>query len=224
MTAEDMVRKFTQQEKFNLIINCAAYNDVDRAEDEKESCYRLNAYAPLYLAKAAKEIDAVFVTYSTDFVFDGEKGSPYTEEDKPNPLSVYGKSKLEGERFVLNEYDKSIVIRTSWLFGVGGQNFNTQVLRWARSNNQLKIVDDQISSPTYSYDLANFSLKLLKRGTFGLFHFSNRGIASKYDQALYVLKKAGWKGTLQRQNLQILILKQEGQVLVNWIVVRWKPW
>lgn len=207
ITNEKGVFDFVKRGDFDLIINCAAYNDVDKAEEDIENCYKLNASAPFYLAKVAKEVKAIFVTYSTDFVFDGNKGAPYTEEDKPNPISVYGKSKLKGETLVLKEYEKSIVIRTSWLFGINGKNFNTQVLGWAKKYKELKIVDDQISSPTYSYDLADFSLKLLKKDNFGLFHFSNDGIASKYDQAKYLLNKIGWDGCLYRAKTSDFNLK-----------------
>jgi len=210
----DITNKFAVSEfiisgGFDIVINCAAYNEVDKAEDDVENCYKLNCYAPYYLAKASKEIGAVFITYSTDFVFDGKKGEPYTENDKPNPISTYGKSKYEGEESVLKEYENSIIIRTSWLFGINGKNFNTQVINWAKSRNELKIVDDQISSPTYSYDLADFTLKLLKKDVYGLFHFSNSGIASKYDQAKYLLEKIKWKGALLRAKSSEFSLKAQ---------------
>lgn len=185
-------------EKLELIINCAAYNNVDKAEEEQELCYKLNAYAPRDLAKLAKEYSAEYITYSTDFVFDGEKKVPYTEEDEPNPLSVYSKAKLEGERLVLNEYEKSYVIRTSWVFGVGNNNFNKQVIGWSANKDKLTIVDDQISSPTYSRDLAYYSWKLIQTKKYGLYHLSNSGVASKFDQAKYVLNCIGWNGELLR--------------------------
>jgi len=198
ITQKDLVFDFIKSKGFDLIINCAAYNDVDKAEDDVNNCYKLNSFAPHYLSQAAKEVKATFITYSTDFVFDGSKNAPYTENDKPNPLSTYGKSKLEGENLVLEEYDRSIVIRTSWLFGINNKNFNIQVLNWAKNSKELKIVDDQVSSPTYSFDLAYFSLVLLEKNLFGLFHFSNDGVASKYDQALYLLNKIGWDGVIHR--------------------------
>lgn len=197
ITNYDAIQQFIENKDINMIINCAAYNNVDGAEDDKENCYAINSHAPYYVAKAAKSIDAIFVTYSTDFVFDGKKGAPYTEDDTPNPLSVYGASKLDGENRVLAEYNKVFVIRTSWLFGKGN-NFNTQVLNWAKKNTVLRIVDDQIGGPTFSDDLSVFSWMLVQTNAFGLYHFSNEGIASKFDQAQYVLQKIGWQGTLQR--------------------------
>ena len=186
---------FNENNDFTHIINCAAYNDVDKAETD-EKVKLLNITAPYKLAEFAKKIDAVYVTYSTDFVFDGQKKEPYTEEDIPNPLSEYGKSKYEGEKSVLKTYEKTFVIRTSWVFGIANNNFNKQVINWSKSRDTLNIVDDQVSVPTYSRDLAEISWKLIQTEKYGLYHISNEGIASKYDQAKYVLEKIGWKGTL----------------------------
>ena len=113
-----------------------------------------------------------------------------------NAISEYGKSKAEGEKEVLRTYDKSFVIRTSWVFGIANNNFNKQVINWSKTKDTLNIVDDQVSVPTYSKDLAIFSWKLIETRKYGLYHISNDGIASKYDQARYVLNKIGWKGTL----------------------------
>lgn len=192
------IRNFVKGKEIKLIINCAAYNNVDKAEEESELCYKLNAYAPRDLAIISKEIGAEYITYSTDFVFDGNKKSPYTEEDTPNPLSAYSQSKALGEKLVLEVYDKSFVIRTSWVFGIANNNFNKQVIHWSKEKDELFIVDDQVSSPTYSYDLALYSLKLLKTKKYGLYHLSNDGIASKYDQAKHVLESIGWQGKLNR--------------------------
>ena len=187
---------FLKHNNISLIINCAAYNDVDKAETDSDFCMLLNSRAPFNLAKKAKEIGATFVTYSTDFVFDGDIKDPYTEEDVPNPPSVYAKSKRMGEEAVLAEYDKSFVIRTSWVFGIANNNFNKQVINWSKTRDELNIVDDQISVPTYSKDLAYFSWKLIETKKYGLYHMSNSGICSKYDQAKYVLDKIGWTGKL----------------------------
>ena len=193
---EAMEQFFDKNSNFTHIINCAAYNDVDKAENETEQCFKVNDEAPLIIARYAKKMGAVFVTYSTDFVFDGHKIKPYMEEDVPNPLSVYGKSKYEGENKVLKIYNKSFIIRTSWLFGIGGNNFNKQVINWSRLRDSLNIVDDQVSVPTYSRDLAEISWKLIQTEKYGLYHITNSGEASKYDQAKYILEKIGWKGTL----------------------------
>jgi len=194
---EAMEQFFDKNSNFTHIINCAAYNDVDKAETD-EKVKLLNITAPYKLAEFAEKMKAIFVTYSTDFVFNGQKKEPYIEEDTPNPASVYGKSKYEGENKVLKIYNKSFIIRTSWLFGVGGNNFNKQVINWSKSRNTLNIVDDQVSAPTYSADLAEFSWKLIQTEKYGLYHITNSGEASKYDQAKYVLEKIGWEGKLNR--------------------------
>lgn len=197
MDNEALKQFFDENNDFTHIINCAAYNDVDKTETD-EKVRLLNITAPYKLAEFAKEIDAVYVTYSTDFVFDGNKEEPYIEGELPNPLSEYGKSKYEGEEKVLKTYDKIFIIRTSWLFGVGGNNFNKQVISWSRLRDSLNIVDDQVSAPTYSADLAEFSWKLIQTEKYGLYHITNSGEASKYDQAKYVLEKIGWEGKLNR--------------------------
>ena len=194
---KDLNKFFQENEGITHVINCAAYNDVDKAETDKK-VWLLNAEAPKKLAEFSKKIGVIFVTYTTDFVFDGEKNSPYMEDDKTNGISEYGKSKAQGEKDVLEAYDRSFVIRTSWVFGIANNNFNKQVINWSKSRNELNIVDDQVSVPTYSMDLAEFSWKLIQTGKFGLYHITNDGIASKYDQAKYVLEKIGWNGILGR--------------------------
>ena len=186
---------FHKNKDITHVINCAAYNDVDKAETD-EKVKLLNTEAPKKLAELSKKIGAVYMTYSTDFVFDGKKKNPYKEEDETNALSKYGKSKAEGEKAVSEIYEKSFIVRTSWVFGIANNNFNKQLINWSKSKDTLNIVDDQVSVPTYSRDLALFSWKLMETGKYGLYHISNDGIASKYDQAKYVLEKIGWKGRL----------------------------
>ena len=209
ITDIEKVREYVKDKNITLIINCAAYNNVDKAEDEPELCKKLNTYAPRDLAIVAKEIGAEYITYSTDFVFDGEKKTPYTEEDSPNPLSVYGKSKYEGEKEVFKVKEDSFVVRTSWVFGIANNNFNKQVINWSKSKDELSIVDDQISSPTYSKDLAYYSWELIKTKKYGLYHLSNDGEASKYDQGKYVLDKIGWQGKLNRAKTKDFNLKAQ---------------
>ena len=198
VNSTDLEKFFKENGNFTHIINCAAYNDVDKAENETEQCFKVNDEAPLIISRYAKKMEAIFITYSTDFVFDGQKRGPYREEDTPNPLSVYGKTKRYMEEKILKEFEKVFIIRTSWLFGVGGNNFNKQVINWSRLRDSLNIVDDQVSAPTYSLDLAEFSWKLIQTEKYGLYHITNSGEASKYEQAKYVLEKIGWEGKLNR--------------------------
>lgn len=209
ITDIEKVREFVKNKNITLIINCAAYNNVDKAEDEPEFCKKLNTYAPRDLAIVAKEIGAEYITYSTDFVFDGEKKAPYTEEDIPKPLSIYGKSKYEGEKEIFKVKPDSFVVRTSWVFGIANNNFNKQVINWSKSKDELSIVDDQISSPTYSRDLAYYSWELIKTKKYGLYHLSNDGEASKYDQGKYILDKIGWQGKLNRAKTKDFNLKAQ---------------
>ena len=193
---ENLEKFFEKNNDFTHIINCAAYNDVDKAEID-DKVFLLNEQAPKKLAEFSKKLGAIFVTYSTDFVFDGKKGEGYIEGDIATPVSNYGIAKANGEKLTLETYEKSFVIRTSWVFGKANNNFNTQVINWSKTRNELNIVDDQVSVPTYSKDLAEFSWKLIQTGKFGLYHITNNGTASKYDQARYVLEKIGWKGVLK---------------------------
>ena len=193
---ENLEKFFEKNNEFTHIINCAAYNDVDNAQNDNK-VFLLNEQAPKKLAGFSKRLGAIFVTYSTDFVFDGEKGENYIENDTPTPVSNYGLAKANGEKLTLETYEKSFVIRTSWVFGKANNNFNTQVINWSKTRDKLSIVDDQISAPTYSKDLAEFSWKLIQTEKYGLYHITNNGIASKYEQAKYVLEKIGWKGILE---------------------------
>lgn len=197
VTQFEEVEKFLEKNKVKILINCAAYNEVDKAEIEEESCRLLNFEVPKKLSEICKKKNIILVSYSTDFVFDGEKEIPYVEDDRAIPLSKYGKAKYFGEIEVLKN-NRTYMIRTSWLYSIRSKNFCKQLLEWAKKYKSIKIVDDQLSSPTYAKDLAIFSWELLQKEQFGLYHFSNNGEASKYEQAEYLLKKIGWTGRLER--------------------------
>lgn len=179
------------------IINCAAYNKVDEAEKDWKTAYLVNGLGPRNLAIVANEIDAELVHYSTDYVFSGEKGSPYTIYDTPDPINRYGESKVLGERFIMSIADKLYLIRTGWVFG-DGENFAKKVIEWSKKNQVLRIVDDEISSPTYAPDLARATGELIKQRAYGLYHITNRGYCSRYEWAEFILNKIGWSGELKR--------------------------
>jgi dTDP-4-dehydrorhamnose reductase len=161
------------------LFNTVAYTAVDKAEDEPEAAYQLNRDLPLLLGQACGEADVAFVHYSTDFVFDGTKKSPYTEEDATNPQSVYGASKLAGEQAVLAlGLPKVQILRTAWLYGPGKKNFVATILHLARGRDVLRVVHDQIGSPTYTLDLAGWSADLARTGATGIFHAAGSGEAS----------------------------------------------
>jgi len=168
----------------DIIINCAAYTNVDRCEEHVDLAMSVNGSGPGFLAEVVKEIDAVLVHISTDFVFDGEKRKPYIEEDMPNPLSVYGKSKLEGEQQILQTGLKQyFIVRTSWLYGAGGNNFVETMIRLAKEKIELKVVADQHGSPTWTEDLAQAIFALLQTSDYGIYHYSNDGECSWFDFA-----------------------------------------
>lgn len=199
------IEKIMFQEEISHLINCAAYNQVDKAEQEPLLCFRINTEAPYSLALLAKKHGAKFLTFSTDFVFNGSQKTPYVETDITCPLNRYGMSKWLGEEKVLSVNRESVVIRTSWVFGLGKSNFVDQVLSWSQGKNHLKIVDDQFSSPTYTEDLAWFSWQILLREK-GLYHFSNHGVCSKKEQAEYLLSRWGWQGIVEGVSTAFLSL------------------
>lgn len=183
--------------KPNLIINASAYTEVDLAEKEIDTALKINALAPGVMAETARKIGAVLIHYSTDYVFDGKKKTPYTEGDPTNPLNVYGKSKLAGEENVKQAGEAYLILRTSWVYSMQGNNFVNKVLEWARKNQTLKIVSDQISNPTWVRDLANVSNRILSQNQAtlydvihekrGLYHLAGSGHTSRYEWAKQIL-------------------------------------
>ena len=170
----------------DLIINAAAYTNVDGCEDEQEKAYAVNGIGPANLAEACKEVNAVLVHYSTDYVFDGNK-TEYVESDAVNPLSVYGKSKLAGERNIQYNMDDYRIIRTSWLFGAHGKNFVDTMLSLSNQMETVKVVDDQFGKPTYTADLAQKTPEVVSI-TPGIYHLTNDGVCSWFEFASAIIK------------------------------------
>ena len=184
--------------KPDVVVNCAAYNDVDKAETDWQTAYMVNGIGVKNLAYACRKFGAVLMHFSSDYVFDGTSSRPYTIGDIPRPISRYAASKHLGEQLMQSHIDRFFLIRTSWVFGNGKFSFPLRLLEWAGKNRVLRIVDDQASSPTYAADLAQASIKLLNTENYGLFHITNSGSASKYEWAGYILNHIGWDGLLQR--------------------------
>jgi len=182
----------------DLILNCAAYTDVDGCEDEFDLALLVNGEAVGILAAAAKETGAKIVHVSTDFIFDGEAGEPYAEDAPPAPLSAYGKSKLAGERELLASGADFLMLRTSWLFGAGGGNFVETILGLADRNTEIGVVDNEVAAPTYAPDLADGMLALLEKGATGVVHCTNAGAASRYEWAEAILSLAGKNTALKK--------------------------
>lgn len=179
--------------KPDIVINCTAYNLVDKAETEYWNAYSVNALGVKNLAIAAKKYNSYFITYSTDYVFDGSKENGlYTEEDTPNPLNEYGKSKLTGEKWVQEEaIEKYLIFRTSWVYGEGKQNFIYKLMQWAKNSEYLKIAYDEVSVPTSTRTIVDVTLKAIDQGIYGLYHLTNSGYASRYEWAKKVLEIQG---------------------------------
>ena len=191
ITSKAGIESLFEDEKFDYCVNCAAYTAVDKAETDKENAFLVNAEAVKYLAEACMAHNTVLIHISTDFVFDGTKAEPYTEEDIPNPLNVYGASKLKGEQHVQHLLNKYFIIRTSWVYSEYGNNFVKTMIRLGLEKDEISVVDDQIGSPTYAGDLAEVIMKIIssKAISYGLYHYSNKGEISWYDFAVEILKK-----------------------------------
>ena len=181
-----------------LIVNAAAYTAVDRAESEPERAHAVNAEAAGQLAAAAARGGARFVHVSTDFVFDGTLGRPYRPDDAPNPLSVYGRSKLAGERAVAAAHEGALIVRTAWVHAAGGQNFVATMLRLMRERDMVRVVADQVGTPTHAASLARAIWKLDAAGATGLHHWTDAGVASWYDLAVAIGEEARALGLLTR--------------------------
>jgi len=178
----------------DVIINCAAYNNVDKAEQDMITAFAVNATGPKHLARAAAQQKALLVHFGSDYVFDGVKENGlYVESDEVHPLNEYGKSKLAGERHVLEELDRSLILRLSWVFGKGKQNFIYKLSEWAKNNEYLKIACDEFSVPTYTDTVVNITLKAIEQGLTGRYHLTNSGFCSRYEWAKVILGGLGIK-------------------------------
>lgn len=187
---EEAVKAFFAGRKFDFVINCAAYTAVDKAEDDAEAADRANRLGPELLARYGRNI----IQISTDYVFDGTAYLPYRESDEPNPVSVYGRTKLAGERAVLRDAETAVVIRTAWVYSAFGSNFVKTMRRLGAERESLGVVFDQVGTPTYAADLAAAIVAVLPQitpGTKEIYHFSNEGVTSWYDFACAIMEESG---------------------------------
>lgn len=195
ITDREAVRTFVTGNDINIIINCAAYTNVDRAEEEKDRAMLLNATAPENLAQAMKEVEGLLIHISTDYVFGGDGDKPYTEEQPTAPKSVYGTTKLRGEEAIMSVGCRHIIIRTAWLYSAYSNNFLKTMLRLTSERKRISVVDDQIGTPTYAADLAATIIAIIESGkaehNVGIYHFSNEGVCSWYDFAREIAHVAG---------------------------------
>ncbi len=181
------VNKYVSDNKPDVIINCAAHTQVDKCESQLDLATKINTIGPKNLASAAFSIGAEIVQISTDYVFDGEVDKKLTEFDTPSPQSVYGSTKLEGEKLVRALNPKHYIVRTAWLYGDGG-NFIKTMLKLSKDHDELKVVNDQIGTPTSTVDLARVVIKLVDEKNYGLFHCTCKGVCSWYDFAVEIFK------------------------------------
>lgn len=190
ITDENAVKEFVKNNNFKCIINCSAYTAVDKAENDIELATKINVDGVRNLAKT----NISLIHISTDYVFDGKNNIPYVETDTTNPMSVYGKTKLEGEKEVLKYSKSAIIIRTAWLYSQFGNNFLKTMLRLGKERESLNVVFDQVGTPTYAIDLAEVIYKILQSGKYKnikeIYHFSNEGVCSWYDFAVEIMKEA----------------------------------
>jgi len=176
-----------------IVINVAAYTDVDGCELHKERAFAINAEGMRHVALGSVRCDAKVVYLSTDYIFDGKKGEPYVEDDLPNPINVYGHSKLKGEEYVLELAREALIVRTQWLYGRSGNNFVDIILRQAREKEVLSVVNDQTGLPTYTVDLSKAISLLIERDARGIFHVANSNPCTWYDYAKIILELSGIK-------------------------------
>ncbi|MBT9904826.1 dTDP-4-dehydrorhamnose reductase [Bacteroides fragilis] len=189
---EQAVYAYVSEHKIDIIVNCAAYTAVDKAEDNVELCDKLNNIAPGYLARAAQANGAAMIQVSTDYVFDGTAHIPYTEEEPTCPASVYGSTKLAGEQNVMDHCEKAMVIRTAWLYSIYGNNFVKTMIRLGQERDSLGVIFDQIGTPTYANDLVQAIFAAINKGVVrGIYHFSDEGVCSWYDFTIAIHRLAG---------------------------------
>jgi dTDP-4-dehydrorhamnose reductase len=185
------IRQLVQQIRPNLIVNSAAYTAVDKAESEVDLAQAVNGKAPTIMAEEAEKIGALLLQVSTDYVFDGQKNTPYLETDPTHPLSSYGKSKLAGEVGIQQVTDNYLILRTAWVYGVYGKgNFVKTMLRLGQDRQELRVVADQVGSPSWAKDIADAIAQLLQSETTGIYHFTNSGVVSWYDFAIAIFEEA----------------------------------
>ena len=193
ITKKDDVDKFITNYRPDVVIHNAAWTAVDKAEQFKDKVYEVNALGPKYIAEVCKKIGAKMMYISTDYVFNGKGDNFFETDSEKSGLSVYGKTKSKGEDFVTSILNEYWIIRISWVFGINGNNFIKTMLKLAKTGKkELNVVDDQIGSPTYTYDLAKLMCDMIETDKYGIYHATNEGICSWYEFAKYIFEKSGY--------------------------------
>lgn len=185
------VERVITEAEVEAVIHCAAYTAVDAAEDNAEICRRVNAEGTKNIAKVCKKLDLKMIYISTDYVFDGEGERPWEPDDERHPLNVYGQTKYEGELAVEKYLEKYFIVRIAWVFGVNGKNFIKTMLKLSETHEELNVVDDQVGSPTYTYDLAVLLVDMVESDKYGRYHATNEGLCTWYEFAKEIFRQAG---------------------------------
>lgn len=196
ITDEKAVYSYIKQYSPDVVVHCAAYTAVDKAEDEKEMCYDINVNGTKYIAGVCKEINAKMVYISTDYVFEGTGDKAYEVDDKLSPDNTYGRTKYQGEKEVKKILDKYFIIRISWAFGTNGNNFINTMIKLGETHSDINVVADQIGSPTYTYDLAPLICDMIETDKYGIYHATNEGYCSWADFAKYIFSVTGQNVTV----------------------------
>ncbi len=191
ITDAGKVETVLKNEKPDAVIHCAAYTAVDAAEDNEDLCRKINAEGTENIAKACQELNCKMLYLSTDYVFDGEGERPWEPDDERDPLNVYGVTKYEGELAVEKYVEKFFIVRIAWVFGKNGKNFIKTMLNLGKTHDEVKVVDDQIGSPTYTFDLARLLVDMIETDKYGRYHATNEGLCSWYEFAKEIFKQAG---------------------------------
>lgn len=185
------VEQVIKESEVEAVIHCAAYTAVDAAEDNEELCHKINAEGTENIAKVCKELDLKMIYISTDYVFNGEGTRPWEPDDEREPLNVYGQAKYEGELAVEKYLEKYYIVRIAWVFGVNGKNFIKTMLNLSETHDELSVVNDQIGSPTYTYDLAKLLVDMVETDKYGRYHATNEGLCTWYEFATEIFRQAG---------------------------------
>ena len=206
LTRIDHIKEKFNGKKYNLIINCMGYTDIEKAEKDWELCYRINSYSAREIAKIARSMRATLISFSSNFIFDGKKHEPYYEEEEPNPLGEYGASKALGERLILETWSEALIVRTGWIYGGNRNNFIENIIKSSQKNEAIKIADDEIGTPILAEDLAYYTWELYKKGVHGIYNITNNGEVSRYNLARYIFEINNCSGRIipcKRKDLKI---------------------
>ncbi|XTR37210.1 dTDP-4-dehydrorhamnose reductase [Paraclostridium tenue] len=190
LTVSSEIKECIEKNSPEAIIHCAAYTAVDDAEENEDLCSQINALAVKDIANCAKKLDIPMIYISTDYVFDGTKDGEYTEDDVPNPINIYGKTKYDGEKYVQEILEKYYIVRISWVFGENGNNFIDTMLRLSKDRDSLNIINDQVGSPTYTKDLAPILVDMIETDEYGVYHATNEEFCSWYEFAKEIFNVA----------------------------------